>query len=88
MLEWLNSEDERKKQLEIPKNHYYHLSVGIEECFEDISAYAKLKNIPPVLFKIFNQNEQTYTENFYELRRLYFTILDDHNYIATLKPVS
>lgn len=88
MLKWLNSEDKRKKQLKTPKNHYYHLSVGIEEYFKDISAYAKLKNIPPVLFKIFRQNERTYTENFYELRHLYFTILDDHNYIATLKPVS
>lgn len=86
MLEWLSNENERQKREHIPRNRYYHLSAKIVEYFEDITTFAHLQNIPPVLFKIFRQNERTYTENFYELRRWSFEILDDYNYKATLKP--
>ncbi|KAK7584092.1 hypothetical protein V9T40_005055 [Parthenolecanium corni] len=85
MLEWLKNENDRQKRNNIPKNRYYHLSANIVEYFEDLTTFARLKNIPPVLFKIFRQNERTYTENFYELRRWNFEILDDYNYKATLK---
>lgn len=85
MMSWIKNENERQRRENIPTNRYYHLSANIVEYFEDLTAYAQLSNIPPVLFKIFRQNERTYTENFYQLRRWNFQILDDHNYSASLK---
>ncbi len=88
MFKWLDAENERKKRFNIPPNQYYHLSADIIPYFRDLTKFAKLTNIPPVLFKIFRKNEQTYLENFYDLRRWRFKIIDDNNYKCTLKPTS
>ncbi|XP_065213291.1 uncharacterized protein LOC135840595 [Planococcus citri] len=76
---------ERKHEQRIPKNRYYHLSSNIVEYFDDICEYADLPKISPVLFKIFRVNERTYTDNFFNLRRLYFTIIDNDNYTCEMR---
>lgn len=87
MLVWLNAETQRKEFLEIPPHRYYQISCEMKDYFEDITKEAQLQNIPPVLFKIFNQNEDEYTKNYYNHRRLHFEIRDEHNYHAYLKEV-
>lgn len=79
---WLDEENKRTLEKKITKNRS---SENIEEYFNDITSYAGLKNIPNVLFKIFKKNEQSYVENFFNLRRLFFEILDDENYICYFK---
>lgn len=85
MLLWLEKENQRKLEQKIPNNRYYHLSANIVEYFDDICEYADLKKIPPVLFKIFRVNEKTYADNFFNLRRLYFEIIDDENYACEIR---
>ncbi len=87
MLEWLKEEDERKKLLNIPSNQYYDLLKEQREYFNDITQFAKLPNIPPVLLEMFRFNCETYEENVCEAKRWRYTIIDENNFTNILKSV-
>ncbi len=67
-----------------PPSFYFYLNDIIEPYFEDLAQFGNIESLPPVLFKIYNINKETYKNDYLNLKKQIFEILDNEQFLRWL----
>lgn len=86
MLESLEKEKEQKTIENEPKTHYFYLGTKMQQYFEDVAHFGNINMfLPPVLYKMYKKNVEIFRNDYKNLKKIKYTIVDNENFLYDIK---
>lgn len=80
MFQLLHEVNTLKLSKDSSKSHYYYLGDEMQNYLEDLARFGEVKPLPPVIYKMYVANQQFLMNDYRNLKKHIFKIIDDDTF--------